>query len=98
LQSIALAAQRVMTRARDHRRRRLGKHFLRADEANTHMRRDPWIDEHKPTLFWSMLQTAETVAKRYNISKESRTNTVFAASSAPPRARPPESSKTRSRR
>jgi acetyl-CoA C-acetyltransferase len=36
------------------------------------MRRDPWIDEHKPTLFWSMLQTAETVAKRYNISKEAQ--------------------------
>jgi len=42
------------------------------NETNTHMRRDPWIDEHKPTLFWSMLQTAETVAKRYNISKEAQ--------------------------
>jgi acetyl-CoA C-acetyltransferase len=42
------------------------------NETNTHMRRDPWIDEHKPTLYWSMLQTAETVAKRYNISKEAQ--------------------------
>jgi acetyl-CoA C-acetyltransferase len=73
LQSIALAAQRVMTE---------GAEIIVAgglesiscvqNEANTHMRRDPWIDEHKPTLFWSMLQTAETVAKRYNISKESQ--------------------------
>ncbi|HTD72933.1 MAG TPA: acetyl-CoA C-acyltransferase [Steroidobacteraceae bacterium] len=73
LQSIALAAQRVMTE---------GAEVIVAgglesiscvqNEANTHMRRDPWIDEHKPTLFWSMLQTAETVAKRYNISKESQ--------------------------
>jgi acetyl-CoA C-acetyltransferase len=73
LQSIALAAQRVMTE---------GAEVIVAgglesiscvqNETNTHMRRDPWIDEHKPTLYWSMLQTAETVAKRYNISKESQ--------------------------
>jgi acetyl-CoA C-acetyltransferase len=73
LQSIALAAQRVMTE---------GVEVIVAgglesiscvqNETNTHMRRDPWIDEHKPTLFWSMLQTAETVAKRYNISKEAQ--------------------------
>jgi acetyl-CoA C-acetyltransferase len=73
MQSIALAAQRVMTE---------GAEVIVAgglesiscvqNEANTHMRRDPWIDEHKPTLYWSMLQTAETVAKRYNISKEAQ--------------------------
>jgi acetyl-CoA C-acetyltransferase len=71
LQSIALAAQRVMTE---------GAEVIVAgglesiscvqNETNMHMRRDPWIDEHKPTLYWSMLQTAETVAKRYSISKE----------------------------
>src|ERR1700679_2793169 len=70
---IALPAQRVMTE---------GAQVIVAgglesiscvqNETNTHMRRDPWIDEHKPTLFWSMLQTAETVAKRYNISKEAQ--------------------------
>jgi acetyl-CoA C-acetyltransferase len=73
LQSIALAAQRVMTE---------GAAVIVAgglesiscvqNETNTHMRRDPWIDEHKPTLYWSMLQTAETVAKRYNISKDAQ--------------------------
>ena len=73
LQSIALAAQRVMTE---------GAEVIVAgglesiscvqNETNPHMRRDPWIDEHKPTLFWSMLQTAETVAQRYNISKEAQ--------------------------
>ena len=73
LQSIALAAQRIMTE---------GAEVIVAgglesiscvqNESNTHMRRDPWIDEHKPTLYWSMLQTAETVAKRYNISKEAQ--------------------------
>jgi acetyl-CoA C-acetyltransferase len=33
---------------------------------------DPWILEHEPTLYWSMLQTAETVAKRYLISKQAQ--------------------------
>jgi acetyl-CoA C-acetyltransferase len=42
------------------------------NEANTHMRRDPWLIEHKPTLYWNMLQTAETVAKRYNIAKQAQ--------------------------
>jgi acetyl-CoA C-acetyltransferase len=73
LQSIALAAQRVMTE---------GAQVIVAgglesiscvqNELNAHMRRDPWIDEHKPTLYWSMLETAETVAKRYNISKQAQ--------------------------
>ncbi len=73
LQSIALAAQRIMTE---------GAQVLVAggvesiscvqNEVNTHMRADPWILEHKPTLYWSMLQTAETVAKRYEISKQAQ--------------------------
>src|SRR5690606_32145580 len=41
-------------------------------ESNQHMRRDPWLLEHKPELYWTMLQTAETVAARYGISKEAQ--------------------------
>src|ERR1700690_1681447 len=73
LQSIALAAQRVLTE---------GATVIVAggvesiscvqNEANTHMRRDPWLIEHKPTLYWNMLQTAETVAKRYDISRQAQ--------------------------
>jgi len=40
------------------------------NEANRHMIREGWIKEHKPELYWSMLETAETVAKRYGISRE----------------------------
>jgi len=40
------------------------------NEANRHMRADPAMLEIKPEIYWSMLQTAETVAKRYGISKE----------------------------
>lgn len=42
------------------------------NDVNQSMARDPWIMEHKPELYWSMLQTAETVAKRYNISREAQ--------------------------
>jgi len=70
LQSIALAAQRIMTGEAD---------ILVAggvesiscvqNEANQHMRRDPWLLEHKPEIYWNMLQTAEQVAKRYQVPK-----------------------------
>ena len=73
LQSIALAAQRVIAE---------GVAVIVAggvesiscvqNEVNMHMRRDPWLIEHKPTLYWSMLETAELVAKRYNISKQAQ--------------------------
>lgn len=39
-------------------------------EMNTHMLRDPALLKQKPEIYWNMLQTAEQVAKRYNISKE----------------------------
>jgi acetyl-CoA C-acetyltransferase len=34
------------------------------------MLQDPWLRAHKPEIYWPMLQTAETVARRYNIPKE----------------------------
>jgi acetyl-CoA C-acetyltransferase len=37
---------------------------------NTHMFQDPGLMKTKPEIYWPMLQTAETVAKRYNMSKE----------------------------
>ncbi|HTN65421.1 MAG TPA: acetyl-CoA C-acyltransferase, partial [Burkholderiaceae bacterium] len=40
------------------------------NEVNRHMRTDPWLLRHKPEIYWSMLQTAEQVAKRYGISRE----------------------------
>jgi acetyl-CoA C-acetyltransferase len=32
--------------------------------------RDAWLKEHKPDIYLPMLQTAENVAKRYNIARE----------------------------
>ena len=42
------------------------------DRTNTHMARDPWVLEHKPSLHDTMIQTAETVAKRYGIGREAQ--------------------------
>ncbi len=39
-------------------------------EMNKHMLADPWLVENKSTIYWNMIQTAENVAKRYNIPKE----------------------------
>jgi len=39
-------------------------------EMNRHMIADSWLKEHKPSIYMSMLETAENVAKRYKIDKE----------------------------
>ncbi len=39
-------------------------------EMNQHMLLDPALQQMKPEIYWSMLQTAENVAKRYGIAKE----------------------------
>jgi acetyl-CoA C-acetyltransferase len=39
-------------------------------EMNQHMLLEPALQKSKPELYWSMLQTAEQVAKRYSISKD----------------------------
>ena len=71
LQTIAMASQRVMTGE--------GGVFAAGgvesiscvqNEMNKHMLNEEWILEHKPELYWPMLQTAEYVAQKYNISRE----------------------------
>src|SRR5439155_19282029 len=40
------------------------------NEMNRHMIAEGWLKEHKPEIYWTMLQTAETVSKRYGIPRE----------------------------
>jgi len=73
LQSIAIAAQRVMTEgATAFVAGGLESISCVQNDANTRMLTDPWLLEHKPALYWTMLQTAENLAKRYHISKEAQ--------------------------
>jgi len=71
LQTIALASQRVIAGE--------GDVFVAGgvesiscvqNEANKHMLVDPALMKLKPEIYWNMLQTAEQVAKRYNIGRD----------------------------
>jgi len=71
LQTIATAAQRIIAGE--------GEVFVAGgvesiscvqNEMNKHMLADPWLVKHKPEIYWNMLQTAEQVAKRYNIGRD----------------------------
>jgi acetyl-CoA C-acetyltransferase len=71
LQSIALAAQRIVAGEADlYVAGGVESISCVQNELNKHMLRDSWINENKPALYWPMLQTAETVASRYSISRE----------------------------
>ncbi len=71
LQTVALASQRVQCGEADI--------FVAGgvesiscvqNEANQHMLAESWLSENKPGIYWPMLQTAEMVAKRYEVSRE----------------------------
>ncbi len=71
LQTIALAAQRIIAGEGEiYAAGGVESISCVQQEMNKHMLADPWLKEHKPAIYWPMLQTAETVAKRYNISRE----------------------------
>ena len=74
LQSIALAAQRIMCGE--------GEVFVAGgvesiscvqnEHLNTFMAKEAWLEEKKPAIYHSMLETAETVASRYGIAREAQ--------------------------
>jgi len=74
LQTIAMASQRV--RSDDGGIYVAGGldsiSLVQNENANKVRTRDEWIVEHKPELYWSMIQTADNVAKRYGISRETQ--------------------------
>jgi acetyl-CoA C-acetyltransferase len=71
LQTIAMASQRIIAGE--------GDVFVAGgleaiscvqNEANRHMINEVWLKQNKPEIYWTMLQTAEQVAKRYKIPRE----------------------------
>lgn len=71
LQTIALAAQRIIAGE--------GSVYVAGgvesiscvqQEMNVHMLKDLALEKQKPEIYWNMLQTAEQVAKRYNIGRD----------------------------
>ncbi len=71
LQTIATAAQRIIAGEGDvYVAGGVESISCVQNEANRHMITDPALMKMKPEIYWNMLQTAEQVAKRYNISRE----------------------------
>ena len=71
LQTIALAAQRIIAgEGSIYAAGGLESISCVQQEMNKHMLVEGWLNEHVPAVYWPMLQTAETVAKRYNIPRE----------------------------
>jgi len=71
LQTIAMAAQRVIAGEGDvYVAGGVESISCVQQEMNQHMLRDMWLARNKPAVYMSMLETAETVAKRYGISRE----------------------------
>ncbi|MCC5996584.1 MAG: acetyl-CoA C-acyltransferase [Oceanicaulis sp.] len=46
--------------------------LVQNEHMNIHKAFDPWINEHRPDLYMSMLETAEIVAQRYGVSREAQ--------------------------
>jgi acetyl-CoA C-acetyltransferase len=71
LQTIALAAQRIMTgEGSVYVAGGVESISLVQNEMNKHHFQDEWLHRHKPESYWPMLQTAEYVARRYEIPRE----------------------------
>ncbi len=71
LQTIAMASQRIIAGEADvYVAGGVESISCVQQEMNTHMMVDPALQKIKPEIYWNMLQTAENVAKRYNIARE----------------------------
>jgi acetyl-CoA C-acetyltransferase len=71
LQTIAMASQRILAGEGDvYVAGGVESISCVQQEMNLHMFQDPWLKDQKPEIYWPMLQTAETVAKRCNMPKE----------------------------
>ena len=71
LQTVAMASQRIIAGE--------GEIFVAGgvesiscvqNEMNKVMAQEEWLTEKKPEVYWSMLETAEMVSKRYSIARE----------------------------
>jgi acetyl-CoA C-acetyltransferase len=73
LQTIALAAQRIMAgEGAIYVAGGLESVSLTAPHLNSFRKLDDGVQEIKPELYWPMIQTADTVARRYGVSREAQ--------------------------
>jgi acetyl-CoA C-acetyltransferase len=73
MQAISMAAQRIIVDgASAVAAGGVESISLIQNNTNKHHYYEDWIKANKPELYWPMIDTAETVAKRYNISREAQ--------------------------
>jgi acetyl-CoA C-acetyltransferase len=73
LQTIAMASQRIMAGEGEiYAAGGLESISCIQNQANLRMVKEDWVVEHKPEVYWNMLQTAENVAKRYHIGRQAQ--------------------------
>ncbi|MGH7390831.1 MAG: acetyl-CoA C-acyltransferase [Candidatus Rokuibacteriota bacterium] len=53
--------------------------LVQNEHFNNHRIHEPWIDEHKPELYMPMIDTAEVVARRYYITRETQDEYALAS-------------------
>jgi acetyl-CoA C-acetyltransferase len=71
LQTIAMASQRIIANEGDiYVAGGVESISCTQQEMNFHMFQDSWLMKNKPEIYWPMLNTAEQVGKRYNITRD----------------------------
>ena len=73
LQTIAIASQRILAGEGEiYAAGGVESISMVQNEMNKHHLQDEWLHRHKPEIYWPMLQTAEYVAKKYDIPREAQ--------------------------
>jgi acetyl-CoA acetyltransferase family protein len=73
LQAIALAAHEILVEGAPIAiAGGLENISLTAMSANRHFSQDEWLLKYKPEIYMTMIETADNVAKRYNVSREAQ--------------------------
>ena len=74
MQAITMAAQRIMSNELDIcvAGGLESISLVQNEHQNNFMAQEDWINKNKPELYYTMIQTAEVVSKRYNISREAQ--------------------------
>jgi acetyl-CoA C-acetyltransferase len=53
--------------------------LVQGEHMNLHRFREEWLEEHKPEIYMSMIETAEVVAKRYYVTREQQDEYALAS-------------------
>ncbi len=72
MQAITMAAQRIMSNELDIcvAGGLESISLVQNEHQNNFMAKEDWINKNKPELYYTMIETAEVVSKRYNISRQ----------------------------